>query len=321
MAIFTKPELELIIVLINYSKDAKINGLKRLSFFDFKKKSSVKDEIKYFTDLINEVKIAFEYTDKPYEFSTGDTGVFSKLALDFYRFHKELMEKEKDIKLKLEVIIEKTFSDEISEDKEIEEENGIECKYDDAEFEQSQMAVAISRSMMENNNWIFLHTNLKETINWLENDGWDKQDNGIYTYPEECEDGTYKKLELKYDENNFPILKATLINDYNDNKEDIDCSEMLDTIHSMIQEVFDDSDGSKTLGNTFPFLNWEDTIKIMSNHFGDTLVTLEDGTGYAIVYETKEVIFIIKEEDRTPVFANTEFYEKYYKEIYKNKDN
>lgn len=321
MAIFTKPELELIIVLINYSKDAKTNGLKTLSFFDFKKKNAVKDDIKYFTDLINEVKIAFEYTDKPYEFSTGDTRVFSKLALDFYRFHKEIMAKEKDMRLNLESIIEKTFSDEISEDEDIEEENSIEYKYDDVEFEESQMTVAISRSMMENNNWIFLHTNLKETIKWLENDGWDKQGNGIYTYPEQCEDGTYKKLEIKYDENNFPILKATLIDDYNENKEDIDYEIILNTIHNMIQEVFDDSDGIKTLGNTFPFLNWEDTIKILSNYYGDALVTLEDGTGYAIVYETKEVIFIIKEEDRTPVFANTEFYEKYYQEIYKNKDN
>lgn len=94
---------------------------------------------------------------------------------------------------------------------EINSKKDIHHTYDDVEFEESQMSVAVSRSMMEDNNWIFLHTNLKKSVEWLENNNWNKISNGSYVHPKPTEDGKYRKIEIRYDDNDFPILRAELI--------------------------------------------------------------------------------------------------------------
>ena len=116
MAIYTISQLEIIIFLLSESKNIKEEGLKKVNFFNFKRKNELKKDIAYHSDIIDEVNRAFDYTDKPYEFSTGDTRVFSTLALNFYRYTIENLSKEKEAKEELESIIEKTFSGETKKD-------------------------------------------------------------------------------------------------------------------------------------------------------------------------------------------------------------
>jgi len=90
--------------------------------------------------------------------------------------------------------------------------------YNDIEFDEGDMSVAINRSMMSNSDWIFLHTNFNGAIKWMEDDGWDKIDTGIYVYPTRTDDSKYKKIHVTYDNNGFPILKAELIDNYQNEK-------------------------------------------------------------------------------------------------------
>lgn len=83
-------------------------------------------------------------------------------------------------------------------------------KYDDAEFDEGQLSIAIQRSI-SSNNWVFLHTNLAGTAQWLKKDNWNYYDDGIYIYPKPLDDKKYKKIQIDFDDNNFPILKASLI--------------------------------------------------------------------------------------------------------------
>ena len=83
--------------------------------------------------------------------------------------------------------------------------------YDDIPFNESDMSVAINRSMSSNSNWIFLHTNLNGAIQWLEDDNWEKQDSGVYIYPIATDDGKYKNIEVGIDSDDFPILRAGLM--------------------------------------------------------------------------------------------------------------
>jgi hypothetical protein len=89
-------------------------------------------------------------------------------------------------------------------------------KYDDVEFDESDFNVAIQRSMLDNNEWIYLHTNLKGAIEFLKVDGWKYFNDGIYLYPIALDNGKYKKIELGYDDNNFPVVRADSVNTYNE---------------------------------------------------------------------------------------------------------
>ncbi len=83
--------------------------------------------------------------------------------------------------------------------------------YDDIEFDESDMSISISRSVASNSDWVFLHTNLNGAIQWLEDDNWEKQDSGVYVYSVATDDGKYKNIEVGFDNNNFPILRAGLM--------------------------------------------------------------------------------------------------------------
>lgn len=82
-------------------------------------------------------------------------------------------------------------------------------KYSDSKFEEEQLALAIQRSVQDNSSWVYLHTNLKESESWLIEDGWVYYQN-MYIYPTPFENNTYKALQVKYDNNYFPILRAFL---------------------------------------------------------------------------------------------------------------
>lgn len=88
-------------------------------------------------------------------------------------------------------------------------------KYADTEFEKEQLLIAIQRSM-SSNNWVFLHTNLAETAQWLRKNDWNYYDNGIYIYPKPLDNKEYKKIQIDFDDNNFPIIKASLIRSLNE---------------------------------------------------------------------------------------------------------
>ncbi len=96
--------------------------------------------------------------------------------------------------------------------------------------------------------------------------------------------------------------------------------EILGTSYNMIREVFEDSDGNKPISNHASFFTWSETISVLNEDNGEALIKLDDGTGYAIVYDADKIIFIVKEIDGTPTFVNKQFYEKFYQEIYKNKN-
>lgn len=83
--------------------------------------------------------------------------------------------------------------------------------YSNVDFDEREMSVAVSRSIAFNSDWIFLHTNLNGAIKWLEDDNWEKQDSGAYVYPIPTDDGMYKHIEVGFDNNNFPILRAALM--------------------------------------------------------------------------------------------------------------
>ncbi len=96
--------------------------------------------------------------------------------------------------------------------------------------------------------------------------------------------------------------------------------EILGTSYNMIREVFEDSDGNKPISNHASFFTWNETISALKDDNGESLIKLDDGTGYAIAYDADKIIFIVKEIDGTPAFVNQQFYEKFYQEIYKNKN-
>jgi hypothetical protein len=89
-------------------------------------------------------------------------------------------------------------------------------KYDDVEFEEEQLSIAIQRSMQSNNDWVFLHTNLQQTAEWLQKDNWNYYNDGIYIYPKQLDNKKYKLIQINYDKNNFPIIKASLIENLNE---------------------------------------------------------------------------------------------------------
>ena len=76
---------------------------------------------------------------------------------------------------------------------------------------ESQIAIAIQRSMVDNQERVWLHADLDEVVEWFRKDGWKEINNNVFIYPEAIENGKYKKVELAYDENNFSILRASLV--------------------------------------------------------------------------------------------------------------
>ena len=128
-------------------------------------------------------------------------------------------------------------------------------------------------------------------------------------YIENSYEEAFKILDYKKKENDNNITKNKYSN-----------KEILGTSYNMIREVFEESNGNKPISNNASFFTWDETISVLKEDNGKALIKLDDGTGYAIAYDTDKIIFIIKEIDGSPAFVNQQFYQKFYQEIYKNKN-
>ncbi len=108
----------------------------------------------------------------------------------------------------------------------------------------------------------------------------------------------------KYENDKEPKLA---IDEYSD-------EQILTTSYNMMIELIDEQN-NKPLANNAPFLDWENTINLLKKDNREELIELEDGTGYLIHFEDESMVYIVKEKEGYPIFANQKFYEKYYNAI------
>lgn len=80
--------------------------------------------------------------------------------------------------------------------------------YKNKEFNEQDVAIAIQFSMMNNNRWELLHANLDKTKQFLNSSGWIEKDNYLFVWTEANDDNLNKYIQLDYDSNGFPVLRA-----------------------------------------------------------------------------------------------------------------
>lgn len=91
--------------------------------------------------------------------------------------------------------------------------------YKNKEFNEQDVSIAIQFSIMNNNEWELLHASLDKTKHFLNSSGWIEKDNYLFLWTEVNDDNKYKYIQLDYDSNGFPVLRAGFMED-NENIED-----------------------------------------------------------------------------------------------------
>ncbi|HFU76383.1 MAG TPA: DUF4433 domain-containing protein [Arcobacter sp.] len=85
--------------------------------------------------------------------------------------------------------------------------------YNNKEFNEQDVAIAIQFSVMNNNEWELLHANLDKTKQFLISSGWVEKDNFLFVWTEVNDENKYKYIQLDSDSNNFPVLRAGFMKD------------------------------------------------------------------------------------------------------------
>jgi len=132
----------------------------------------------------------------------------------------------------------------VKTDKEIKEDrkhdSSIGGDYRKKEFNEQDVSIAIQFSIMNNNEWELLHANLDKTKQFLNSSGWIEKDNYLFVWAEVNDDNLHKYIQLDYDSNGFPVLRAGFMS----------YSEILDDSPKPLDELminFDDEIGFKNI--------------------------------------------------------------------------
>jgi len=86
--------------------------------------------------------------------------------------------------------------------------NFIGGNYENKEFNEEDVNIAIVFSATNNSRWELLHANLHKSKQYLDNSGWIKKDDYLYVVSEANDDGLYQYVQLGCDSNDFPVLRA-----------------------------------------------------------------------------------------------------------------